>query len=86
MQAARWVGSGIGAQLDLFVQPNRTPAAERAYDEGKQASMENKPRKPPYDPSTTQFRSWMKGFNEHQGTLISKIGQGNGTEAEAATQ
>jgi hypothetical protein len=86
MQAARWVGSDIGAQLDLFVQPNRTPAADRAFDEGKQASMENKPRKPPYDPSTAQFRSWMKGFNEHQGTLITKIGQGNGAEAEAQTQ
>jgi hypothetical protein len=71
LQVALWVGHPMGAQLDLFAQPDRTPAVDRARDEGKQASMENRPAKPPYDPSTPQHQAYMEGFHEDQ-TRIQK--------------
>ena len=64
-------------QMDLFEEPDRTPAADRAYDAGKQASMENQPRKPPHDPSTIQYERWMAGYADHQATLAATIGRGN---------
>lgn len=69
LQVAQWVGHPLGAQLDLFSQPDRTPAVDRAYDEGKQASMENKPRQPPYDPGVPQYQRWLEGYADHQSTL-----------------
>ena len=70
LQAAMWVGVPWGAQLDLFDQPDRTPLVDRAYDEGKQASMENRPAKPRYEPDTEAYRSYMAGYHEHQRELV----------------
>lgn len=69
LQVARWIGHPMGAQLDLFEQPDRTPITDRAFDAGKIASMNNQPRKPPHAPDTEAYRSWMAGYNNHQETL-----------------
>lgn len=69
LQVAYWMGHPMGAQFDLFTQPDRTPAVDRAYDQGKQASMENKACKPPYDASTPQYERYMAGYQDHQGKL-----------------
>lgn len=69
--AARYVGSDIGAQLDMFLEPVRTDSTERAYDEGQKQSMENQPAKPDYAPGTAQFESYMKGFHDHQAGIAS---------------
>src|SRR5882672_10597451 len=37
--AAQYVGAAIGSQLQLFLEPDRTPAIDRAYSEGEAASM-----------------------------------------------
>ena len=77
-KAARWAGLPVGTQIELsLAEPDRTPAVDRAYDEGKQASMGNKTPKPPYSPETPQHRRWMDGYHEHQATLAEKIGRGN---------
>lgn len=60
---ARYMGSAMGAQLDLFLEPDRTPAADRAFDEGKMAAMKGETAKPPYDPSTEQHRKFMEGYH-----------------------
>ncbi len=73
LQVAQWVGHPMGAQLDLFAQPDRTPAVDRARDQGRQASMENKPCKPDYDPSTPQYQSYMEGYQEDQARIASGI-------------
>lgn len=73
LQVAQWVGHPMGAQLDLFAQPDRTPAVDRARDQGRQASMENKPCKPPYDSSTPQYQSYMEGYQEDQARIASGI-------------
>ena len=73
LKVARWIGHAMGAQLDLFEQPDRTPIVDRAYDEGKQASMENKPRSPPHAPGTAAYDAWMNGYSDHQEELASKF-------------
>lgn len=82
-KAARWNGLPVGTQVELALsEPDRTPAVDRAFDEGKQASMSKGPRKPPYDPSTPQYKSWMDGYSAHQDTLAAKIGRGKGDETD----
>lgn len=66
LQAAQFMGSTVGNQLDLFNEPDRTPAVDRAYDEGKQASMENKQASPGYDPSTAQYARYLEGFHDNE--------------------
>jgi hypothetical protein len=84
--ALRWAGIPLGTQIDFDLQePDRTPGIDRAFDEGKQASMGNKPAKPPYDPSSPQYRAFMDGYSEHQGQLAAKLGRGTGG-ADAVNQ
>lgn len=66
---ARWLGHPLGAQLDMFAE-DRVPIADRAFEEGKQASIENRPAKPEYSPETEAFRSYMAGYHEHQRELV----------------
>lgn len=73
--AAQFMGSTVGSQLDLFNEPDRTPATDRAYDEGKQASMSNQAAVPKYSPETEQYRQYMAGFHDHQATLAKGIKQ-----------
>lgn len=73
LKIAKIVGSAMGNQLDLFLEPDRTPIADRAYAEGEKASMENKKAAPPYDPSTEAYRQYMAGFHAHQATLAKGI-------------
>ena len=78
-RAMRWAGLPLGTQLDMALQePDRTPGIDRAFDEGKQASMSNKPAKPPYDPSSPQYRAWMDGYSAHQAQLAARVGRGPG--------
>lgn len=60
---ARYMGKALGGQLDLFLEPDRTPSSDLAFEEGKQAALENKPAKPDYDPSTEQYRRYMEGYH-----------------------
>ena len=83
LKVARWVGHPMGAQMDLFNQPDRTPAVDRAYDEGKQTSMEGRPKKPPYSPELPQYQRWMNGYDDDQERLRATVGRG--TSAAAAS-
>lgn len=62
--AAQYQGAAIGAQLSLFLEPDRTPAVDMAYDEGQKDAMEGKSAKPGYDPSTAQHARYMDGFHD----------------------
>ena len=62
LRIARWVGSWIGTQAEMFGDGvDRTPAADRAYDEGKRAGRKGEPAKPPHSPETEQYRRWLDG-------------------------
>lgn len=76
LQAAAWMGSPLGTQLAMFSEPDRTPSVDRAFDEGKQASMEGKPAKPPYAPDLPQYKSYMDGYAEDQTRRAGTIGRG----------
>lgn len=76
LKVAKWIGHPMGNQLDLFGQPDRTPSVDRAFDEGKQASMENKPCKPPYAPELPQYKTWMAGYAMDQERLQGTVGRG----------
>lgn len=69
MWAARAIGVAWGSQLEMFEAPDRTPAVDKAHEDGKVASMENKPRRAPYAPETEQAREWYAGYDEHQEQL-----------------
>lgn len=69
LKIAKIMGSALGNQLDMFLEPDRTPITDRAYSEGEQASIENRPAKPSYDPSTAAFREYMEGFHDHQAKM-----------------
>jgi hypothetical protein len=70
LQVARWIGHPMGAQLDLFGQPDRTPATDKAYDEGKQAFMEDKRATPPYAPGVPQYTQWLAGWHAAQDARV----------------
>lgn len=70
LKVARYIGHKLGNQYDLFAQPDRTPGDERWYDEGKQASMENKPKSPPHAPGTVAYSKWMEGYADHQSKIM----------------
>lgn len=63
LKIARIVGSAMGNQLDLFLEPDRTPAAEIAFEEGQRDAMQNVAARPKYDPSTEQHRKYLEGFH-----------------------
>jgi hypothetical protein len=62
--AAQYAGAPIGSQLQLFLEPDRTPAVDMAYDEGVKDSMENRQANPGYAPETEQYRRYMQGFHD----------------------
>lgn len=62
--AAQYQGATIGQQLALFLEPDRTPAIDTAYDEGVRDSMDGKTAKPDYHPSTPQHANYMKGYHD----------------------
>lgn len=83
LKVARWLGHPAGKQLDMFEEPDRTPIVDRARDQGKMASMENRAARPQdagYSPDTEAFRAYMDGFHQHQGEIagagLRKPGEG----------
>lgn len=62
--AARYSGSALGQQLELFSTPDRTPAVDIAKDEGQRDSMEGKTASPKYDPSTPQHAAYMQAYHD----------------------
>lgn len=70
---ARYMGSDLGAQLELFLEPDRTPAADRAYHEGQTVSMQGGTPRPDYAPETEQYRQFMAGYNDDQARIASGI-------------
>lgn len=69
-RVAKWLARPEGFQGGLFDGPgdgkDRTPAVDRAFQEGKTGGMAAVPCTPPYDASTPQGQSWIKGWHEGQ--------------------
>lgn len=69
MRAARYMSAPLGSQFEMF-DGDRTPAVDRARDEGKKAGMEGAHCKPPYDTSVPQHDAWIEGWHEGQKALF----------------
>lgn len=77
MEIARWLDLPVGTQLDLLAV-DRTPAADKAYEEGKTAGLQGKTCISPYDPSTEQSQKWIEGWHAgqavHRETFLKRNG------------
>jgi len=69
LRVARWLGLGLGAQLDMFEQPDRVPAVDRAFEEGKSQAMLGISLKCDYAQETEQYRKFAEGWHEGQAIL-----------------
>ena len=69
LRIARWLGMDLGAQLDMFEQDARVPAADRSYEEGKSQAMQGISLVCDYDPSTEQYRKFAEGWHAGQAIL-----------------
>lgn len=85
LEAARWQGSEIGNQLDLFMEPDRTPAVDRAYEEGVQDCMDGKSANPGYEPSLPQYARYMEGYHDETERRVKKGFKVKEPEAEGGT-
>jgi hypothetical protein len=72
LRVARWIGHPMGAQLDLFAQPNKPTLSvvDQARDDGKRAAMEHETPKPPHAPETEAYKAWMEAYHEEQGRQV----------------
>jgi ribosome modulation factor len=69
LKLARWVNSPVGSQFEFF--EDRTPAEDRAFEEGKTAGLMGLPRKSPYHPSLPQHQRWIDGWHAGNEVLLS---------------
>lgn len=76
LKIAKIMGSSLGAQLDMFLEPDRTPLSDRAFQEGESDAMQNIPARPKYDPSTEAYRQYLDGFHS---VSEKRIKEGMGT-------
>lgn len=67
-EVLRWAGVNVGETADMFPE-DRTPSDDRAFAEGKRDGLAGEPRKPNYDPSTSQYNKYMDGFTSGQDVL-----------------
>lgn len=81
LQVAQFLDADLGQQLDMFLEPSRVPAVDRAYNEGQNAAMQHLAAKPGYDMATEQHREYMRGYHEVQ-TKQLKAGIGKTAAAE----
>jgi hypothetical protein len=63
LKIAKMCGSSLGNQLDMFLEPDRTPLSDRAFEEGESDAMQNIAARPSYDPSTEAYRRYLDGFH-----------------------
>lgn len=64
---ARWSGMAIGEQGSLFDEKDRTPIAERAYDEGRRAGLQSEDlNSNPYDVTTEAGQAYISGWHDGQ--------------------
>lgn len=66
MTIAKWLGFGLGKQLDLFVEAETRDIEGQAHSEGEEASRNNEAANPVYAPGTPGYEAYMAGFHEHQ--------------------
>ncbi|MCC6776662.1 MAG: hypothetical protein IT537_08510 [Hyphomicrobiales bacterium] len=67
-RVARWMNVPVGAQLDMFGGDKRTQA-EKHFDEGKVAALDDLPAKPPAHLGQAAAQHWLEGHAEGRKSL-----------------
>lgn len=62
VKVARWLGLSLGSQLDMFGTDKRKPA-EKYYEDGRIAALDDQPRKPPSHIAQTMTVHWFEGYD-----------------------
>lgn len=70
IRVAKWMGYSVGHQVDMF--PDRRPAAEKAFDDGKVSGLAGLACKPPFDPGQLCDK-WVSGWQTGQKALVMKL-------------
>jgi hypothetical protein len=68
IRIAKMLGHGLARQLE-FIETDRTPLDDRAYDEGLAAGKLRKEMSCPFDLGSPAGQAWQRGFND--GTAFS---------------
>ena len=71
---ARYRNLPLGAQMDMGFE--KQTAADRAWDQGHAAAMNDQPCKPPAELSQAGAQSWMSGWHVGHDKLTEKRGEG----------
>lgn len=61
-RVARWAGSKIGTQLELFAKPDKK--IDPVFDEGYRAGLRNEPGKPPAHHGQNAAQRWLAGHHD----------------------
>lgn len=64
LQVAEW--NGVGVQLGLFGEVDRTPAADRHFADGKRAGLKAERRTPPNQVPQIHHNDWLSGYDVGQ--------------------
>lgn len=59
---ARWAGSKVGTQLELFAKPDKK--IDPIFDEGYRAGLRNEVGKPPAHHGQNSAQRWMSGYHD----------------------
>ena len=68
-RAAKYLAHPIGHQFTLLDE-DRTPASDRAFEDGKVAGIAGETCSPPHAPDTEKATRWMEGWQEGQAALL----------------
>lgn len=72
LSAAILIGHDLGEQLGLFYDEPVMSSTERAFEEGKTASIEGKALRTDYAPETPEYRAFEEGYHSVQDDRIRK--------------
>lgn len=71
LRIARYMGAIAGTQFEMFAGPDRTPAVDRAREEGRRSGMQGETLRSPYDPGLPQNDAFIEGWHLGQKALFS---------------
>jgi hypothetical protein len=76
---AKWLGYGLGRQLDLFLeadqkdQDRKESFEQQAYSDGEQDSRSNRPASPLYASDSPGYEAYMQGYQDHQALILEGV-------------
>lgn len=86
MKVLQWMNVPIGTQSGMFDEPDRTPLAERSFNEGKRQGLAGETNSNPHHQSTEAWHKHNEGYAVGQETLAGGIKKLNDTPKGSTPQ